>query len=112
MEQGGVVLGTAPPGTVRLELEGKPVRLAEGGGLLLGFDRDQQRSTERLSIAPRAWPVQRLNIARRPGGPTAEYLRLRERELARIDAARGVNAASGAGASASSGRRGAGSAAA
>jgi murein DD-endopeptidase MepM/ murein hydrolase activator NlpD len=35
-----------------------------------------------------------VNIARRPGGATADYLRLRERELARIAAARAVNAQS------------------
>jgi murein DD-endopeptidase MepM/ murein hydrolase activator NlpD len=36
-----------------------------------------------------------VNVARRPGGATAEYLRLRERELARINAARAVEAQSG-----------------
>jgi murein DD-endopeptidase MepM/ murein hydrolase activator NlpD len=105
IEQGGLAIGVAPAGTVRLTLDGKPVPLAADARFVLGFDRDQAaRGTlvaqltdgrtiaEALSIAPRAWRVERVNVARQPSAVTEEYLRRRERELGRIAAARAVNA--------------------
>ena len=98
--QGGLVSGTAT-GAASLTLDGRPVPLAPGGRFLLGFDRDhpaasllEARSVDgrtvsrALAVAPRAWKIEHIDIARRPSGPTADYLRLRERELARIGAAR------------------------
>ncbi len=77
------------------------------GSFIIGFDRDHGASallvarlrdsrsvSQSLRVVPRTWRVQHVNVARRPGGPTAEYLRLRERELARITAARAINAQS------------------
>lgn len=106
--QGGLVRGRAPEGTTRLMLDGKPVRLAADGGFILGLDRDQSASAllvaeladgrsvrKELRVAPRAWRVQHVNIARRPGGASDEFLRRRERELARINAARAVASDSG-----------------
>lgn len=74
---------------------------APDGRFLLGFDRDPGPSAAlvarladgsavrlALAVARRAWPLQRINIARPAGGPTPEYARLREGELARIAAAR------------------------
>jgi murein DD-endopeptidase MepM/ murein hydrolase activator NlpD len=88
-------------------LDGRPVPLASDGNFIIGLDRDHGggaslsarladgRSVgQSLRVAPRSWRVQHVNIARRPGGATADYLRLRERELARIAAARAVNAQS------------------
>ena len=105
--QGALVRGKAPAGAVRLSFNGKPVALGPGGEFLLGFDRDHPSaatlsaqladgSTVRqdLAVAPRAWRIEHVNVARLPGGPTEEYLRLRERELARISGARAVNASS------------------
>lgn len=99
--QGGLVRGTAPPGTVRLMLDGKPVAMAPDRHFLIGFDRDQggqallvaeaadgRQTLETLRVAAAAWKIERIGMARPPGGPTAEYLRLREPELARIEAAR------------------------
>lgn len=99
--QGGLVRGGAPAGTVVLTLDGEPVPLAGDGRFLIGLDRDRQgpaalvarlgdgRIVRRdLMVAPQAWRIERINAARRPGGPTAAYLRLREGELARIAAAR------------------------
>lgn len=105
--QGGAALGTAPPGTVRLTLDGGPVDLAPGGRFLIAFDRDHDgeaslvaaRSagpavSRTLRVAPRAWRIEHVNVARRPGGASEDYLKLRERELARINAARRVRSAS------------------
>ena len=101
MEQGGLVLGRSPAGATGLMLDGKPVTLGPGGQFLLGFDRDQagiatlaasfpdgRTVTETLRIAPRAWRIERVDVAQRPSVPTAEYLRIRQAELARIKAAR------------------------
>ena len=102
--QGGLVRGTVPAGAVSLTLDGKPVPLAPGGRFVIGFDRDHGATStlvaslagggivsRELSVQPRTWRTQHVNIARRPGGPTEEYLRLRERELARIATARAAN---------------------
>jgi murein DD-endopeptidase MepM/ murein hydrolase activator NlpD len=107
VQQGGLVRGIAPPETVELRLDGKPVPLSSDGRFLLGFDRDAAPTVRLeakfaggrviardLSVAPRAWRIEHVNVARRPGGPNEVYLRLRETELARIAAARAVNAAS------------------
>ena len=102
--QGGLVHGFAPVGTSGLMLDGKPIPIGAGGRFILGFDRDQPASAmltiqgggapplqQRLAIAPRAWKIEKINAPRRPGGPTAEYLRKREFELARIAAARALS---------------------
>jgi murein DD-endopeptidase MepM/ murein hydrolase activator NlpD len=107
MEQGGVVIGSAPAGAASLSLDGKPVPLGKDGRFLLGFDRDQAgtvtlvavlqdgRTVSRiLSAPPRAWAIERINIAQRPSSATPDYLRVREGELARINAARAVDAPS------------------
>ncbi|HYI64484.1 MAG TPA: M23 family metallopeptidase [Allosphingosinicella sp.] len=107
--QGALLRGTAPPGTVALDINGRPVPLAPGGRFILGLDRDAGPTatlTARLAdgsevrlplgVAPRAWAIQHVNMARPAGGPTPEYARLREAELVRIGAARaGRNDATG-----------------
>lgn len=107
LRQGSLLRGAAPAAAEAIMLDGRPVPLAPGGLFLLGFDRDQpaaallsaaladgRRIEQRLAVAPRAWPIQHVNIARRPGGATADFLRLRERELARIAAARATGSQS------------------
>jgi murein DD-endopeptidase MepM/ murein hydrolase activator NlpD len=99
--QGGLLRGRVPAGTQALTLDGRPVPFAPDGRFLLGFDRDAagqallvarladgSERRETLQVAPRAWPIQRINLPRPTGGPTPEYARLREGELARIGAAR------------------------
>lgn len=103
-----MVVGHAPAGTAALFLDGKGIDVAPDGRFLIGFDRDHGESatlsaqladgrtvSTTFAVLPRAWKFQHVNIARRPSGPTAEYLRLRERELARISAARAAKADSG-----------------
>ncbi len=105
--QGALVRGIAPAGTVELLLDGAAVPVAPDGRFVVGFDRDHAGAaalTARLAnggtvhktlvVAPRSWRIERINVARRPGGASDDYLRLRERELARIKAARSVATAS------------------
>jgi murein DD-endopeptidase MepM/ murein hydrolase activator NlpD len=90
-----------------LSLDGREVPLAADGRFLLGFDRDAAASatlvarlgdgserSESLSVAPRAWRIQHIDMARPSGGPTPEYQRLRESELRLVGAARAGRAAS------------------
>lgn len=99
--QGALLRGTAPPGAVSLTLDGREVPLAPDSRFLLGFDRDAGASAllvarlgdgrevrRTLSVTPRAWRIQRIDMARPSTGPTPEYQRLREGELQRIGAAR------------------------
>lgn len=100
-EQGGVLLGAAPAGTVRLTFNGQPVALAPDGRFLVAFDRDADPSAELvatrsdgsvlrepLTVAPRAWRIERLPTLPRISQPSAEFQRRRPPELARIAAAR------------------------
>ena len=77
--QGGWVKGTAPAGTVALTLDGAQVPVAGDGSFFIAFDRDSGQSgllvarlgdgkqvRRQLSIAPRAWKIEHVNVARRP----------------------------------------------
>lgn len=99
--QGALAIGVAPPGTRQLTLDGKPVALAADGRFAIGLDRDQSPAAmlaaeladgsyvrRALTVVPRAWRVEHIDVARRPAVPDEAYRLLRERELARIAAAR------------------------
>lgn len=99
--QGALLRAWAPTGTVAIRLDDREVPFAPDGRFLIGLDRDAEPSArlvarlgdgrevaETLAVAPRPWPQQNINMARPSGGPTPEYQRLRESELARIGAAR------------------------
>jgi len=103
--QGGWLRGTVPGGTVRLTLDGVAVPVAPDGSFFVAFDRDAggsavlaaalrggRRVERQLTVSPRAWRIERINAARTPGGPTEAFMKIREPELARINAARAVNA--------------------
>jgi murein DD-endopeptidase MepM/ murein hydrolase activator NlpD len=103
--QGGWLRGTVPGGTLRLTLDGAAVPVAPDGSFFVAFDRDAggsavlaaalqdgRRVERRLTVSPRAWRIERIDVPRKPGGPTEEFLKIRRPELARIDAARAVNA--------------------
>nr|WP_258536998.1 M23 family metallopeptidase [Novosphingobium taihuense] len=103
--QGGWLRGRVQPGSTALMLDGKTVDFASDGAFLLAFDRDADplaRITvsppggsafvRDIAIAPRAWRIEHINVARKPGGVTDEnYLRLRRAELTRISAARALD---------------------
>ncbi|WP_159871191.1 M23 family metallopeptidase [Novosphingobium sp. 9U] len=101
LTQGGWIKGTVPAGTRTLALAGQPIAFAPDGSFFAAFDRDApatsalvatlrsgEQVVRQLSIAPRAWQIERVNIARRENGPTEAFLALRRPELARIEAAR------------------------
>ena len=107
LTQGGWIRGIVPQGTVGLTLDGAPVTVAEDGRFFAAFDRDagqeatlvarlaDGREISRiLTIAPRAWNIEHINVARRPGGPTEAFLAIRRPELERIRAARAIRPAS------------------
>lgn len=99
--QGALLRAWAPAGAVAISLDGRDVPLSADGRFLIGLDRDAgptarlvarlgdgREIAQTLGVAPRAWPLQTINMSRPSGGPTPEYRRLREGELARIGAAR------------------------
>jgi murein DD-endopeptidase MepM/ murein hydrolase activator NlpD len=86
---------------VSARLDGQSLVLDEDGGFFAAFDRDagssirlvaglaDGRAVESpLTIAPRAWDIERVNVARTMGRTSEEFWRVREPELARIAAAR------------------------
>ncbi len=107
LTQGGWVRGRAPTGTVALTLDGQPLVVDGEGRFIAAFDRDAgdgavlaatladgRQLTRALTIPPRAWKIEHIDAARRPGGPSEAFMALRAPELERIHAARRVNAAS------------------
>jgi murein DD-endopeptidase MepM/ murein hydrolase activator NlpD len=105
--QGALIGGIAPPGTASLTLDGTPVDVAPDGNFIAGFDRDQGanallvatladgREVRRpLAVAPRAWAIEHINVARGTAAPDEAYRKRREAELARIAKARALAAPS------------------
>lgn len=99
--QGGVLTGRAPTGTVSLTLGAAPVAMEADGRFLIGFDRDAAASAQltarlrdgrtivrTLTVAPRAWRLERINAPLRPTKSSEAFLALRRPELAAIAAAR------------------------
>ncbi len=108
LTQGGWLTGTAPAGASAVTLDGQPLAMGQDRRFFAAFDRDAgpaallgatfadgAAATRSLAIAPRAWDIERIGVAARPAGVTsAEFQRIRAGELARIAAARAVNAQS------------------
>lgn len=101
--QGGIAIGTAPPGTRELSLDGTAIPVAPDGRFLIAFDRDAGSAAtlaarlanggevrETLAIAPRAWNISRLPTLPRFPVPLPAFERVRPGELAQIAAARAV----------------------
>jgi murein DD-endopeptidase MepM/ murein hydrolase activator NlpD len=102
--QGGLLLGTAPPGTVRLTLDGRDVPIARDGRFLIAFDRDAAPTailvaavadgrtvSQAIAVAPRAWRIERLSSVAKVPVPSADFLRRRPGELAQIESARAID---------------------
>lgn len=101
-QQGGLMFGTAPPGTARLTLDDRPVRLAGDKRFVIGFGRDAAASAEvraelddgrevvrTIAVRPRTWNIESIpGLRRRATGPSPEYEAIRAPELARMAAAR------------------------
>ena len=101
LSQGGLIFGTAPAGTLTVTLNGKPITLSPDGRFIAGFDRDAGPQamlaatladggivTQPLTIAPRAWRIERLNTLPKFPAPDPVFAKLRPPELAQIVAAR------------------------
>lgn len=108
MTQGGLMIGTAPPGTVSVTFEGKPVPLSDDGRFLIGFGRDAAPVSavearlgggrivrQELQISQRQWHIQSLPTLPRGTKPTPEFLARRAIELERINTARAIQSGSG-----------------
>ena len=103
LEQGGWLRGMVPAGAVRLTLGDAPVTISADGRFFAGLDRDApprlrltataasgQAVSRDLAIAPRAWPIERVDVPLRGSVPSETFTAIRRPELAAIDAARGV----------------------
>jgi murein DD-endopeptidase MepM/ murein hydrolase activator NlpD len=103
--QGALVHGQASPGTRALSVDGRDVALAPDGRFVIGIDRDAGASARIveigdgqsgwtgetvLAVAPRAWPIERVDAPFRAGKSDAEFAAQRPGELAVIQAARTV----------------------
>lgn len=101
--QGGLAVGQAPAGTVSVTLDGTPTRMDAARRFLVGFGRDAPgvamvearladgtRVRQALRVTPRTWKIERIPSLRQSSTPNPEYEKLRNAELARINAARAV----------------------
>jgi murein DD-endopeptidase MepM/ murein hydrolase activator NlpD len=101
LTQGGWIRGQAPAGAVSAWLDGQALTLDSDGRFFAAFDRDAREAAtlvarlpggktveQPLVVSPRAWDIERVDVSRTQGRTTEEFWRIREPELARIDAAR------------------------
>lgn len=103
LTQGGWIRGKVPGNAVSLRLGDTPVAIAPDGSFFAAFDRDEGAAapltveladgsvlTRDVAVAPRAWNIEHINAARRPGGASADFMRRRQPELDQIWNARQV----------------------
>jgi hypothetical protein len=100
LTQGGFIRGAASRGVRSVTLGGVPLALAADGTFFAAFDRDAElehslvatfergRLERTIPISARDWNIERVNVARRTGGASEAFLRIRRPELAQIVAAR------------------------
>jgi murein DD-endopeptidase MepM/ murein hydrolase activator NlpD len=107
LTQGGLIIGTAPPGT-SVAFEGRNLRVdPQTGTFVFGIGRDQSPEaaltishpdgrveTQTLAIAPRQWKIERIDgLPPRTVTPPPEVLARIRREGALINAARARDSA-------------------
>ena len=104
LTQGGWIRGFAPAGVQSVTFDGKELPLSTGDGeWFAAFDRDAGTGakltaryadghveTKQLTVSPRDWNIEHVNIARRTGGPSEAFMKIRRPELAMIGAARAM----------------------
>lgn len=101
LTQGGWIRGRVPRGTVRATLGEQVLQLGDDGSFFAAFDRDSpavltlsaiQRSGDavsvELSVAPRSWQIERVNVARGNDGGSEAWWKKREPEWLAIKDAR------------------------
>ena len=97
LEQGGWLRGRAPSDVVSATLGDTELSLDDDGYFFAAFDRDQESTirlsatradgqivAETLSIKPRDWNIERVNVARRAGGASESFMQRRRPELEAI----------------------------
>ena len=107
LTQGGLIIGTAAPGTA-VAFDGRALRIdPQGGTFVFGIGRDHgaaatltithpdgREETQALAIAPRQWQIERIDgLPPRKVTPSDEDLKRIRREAALINAARSRNSA-------------------
>jgi len=105
LTQGGWIRGQAPTGTVTATLGGQALVLDDEGYFFAAFDRDAESLAtlsarlengrvieSSVSVSPRNWNIERVNVARRPRGASEAFMKRRRPELAQINAARKADA--------------------
>lgn len=101
LTQGGFIRGVAPSAATQVTLGDTPLELGPDGSFFAAFDRDSpaalvlsaqlatgQVQREPLNIAPRAWQIERVAVAKSGGGTSEAYWQIREPEFNAINAAR------------------------
>lgn len=104
LTQGGWLRGQVPMGAVSARLDDQDLVLDAEGNFFAAFDRDAGESAElvavmadgstvstALTVSPRAWNIERVNVARRAGGASESFMRRRQPELDAIWDARTAN---------------------
>lgn len=94
LTQGGWIRGQAPAGTAAARLGGTELVLDEEGNFFAAFDRDAEPQAELvatlrdgrelrspITVSPRDWNIERVNVARRAGGTSESFMRRRQPEL-------------------------------
>jgi len=106
LTQGGWLRGQAPVGAKVATLDGQPLVLDAQSRFFAAFDRDAgpratlsatladgRTVTSPITISPRDWQIEHVNIARSPGGASEAFMAIRRPELAQIEAARARDSA-------------------
>jgi len=104
LEQGGWIRGQVPSNTRSARLGEQTIRFDEDGRFFGAFDRDQGAQIDLvatledgrtistpLTIRPRDWNLENINAPYRAGRSSAEFQRLRGKEVAQIVAARAMD---------------------
>lgn len=99
--QGGYMLGTMPQGVVSASLADQPVAIADDRAFFAAFDRDSPQSVsltmtfadgevvvQEVTVSERQWDIERVNVARTPGGMSEAFWKIREPEYNAIQEAR------------------------
>ncbi|MEL1251872.1 M23 family metallopeptidase [Aurantiacibacter gilvus] len=106
LTQGGWLRGRVPMGAVTARLDDQDLELDAEGNFFAAFDRDSGTTAElvaimadgstvttELTVSPRAWNIERVNVARRAGGASESFMRRRQPELDAIWDARTADSA-------------------
>lgn len=101
LTQGGWIRGKAPHGARSVTIGERELPLSDDGTFFAAFDRDSpsrlelaaqtgdgQELRRTLSISPRQWNIERVNVAKRSGGSSEAWWKKREPEWLAIKAAR------------------------